>query len=106
MVTVTVLAESDEPEPVVYAYARRTNYGLGAHGLRAEPWIEIGDLALTEQGKQNYGSPTRLLVGTAFTLACEDGLCFVGCKVGTLTGPSARFLAMDVLGADGNSLLG
>jgi hypothetical protein len=104
MANVAVLTDTDEP----VAYARRLNHSLGIGSLRAEPWIEIDGLTLTQKGEQLYGSAIRLHVGTTLILSCEDGLCFVGCTAGNFGGSSApiTFLAMDVLDAKGNSFLG
>jgi hypothetical protein len=57
-------------------------------------------------GRRLYDIPLRLLVGE-FDMAGEDGPSFVGCKADGIRGPNGimRFIALDVVNADGVSML-
>ena len=100
MTSVSILIFNGTAEHV--AFAERLFHCLGT-----KPWIEIANITLIERGCQLYGHSLRL-AGTTFSLICDDGLAFFGCKATGFSGPNApiKFLVLDVQDKDGNSLIG
>jgi hypothetical protein len=102
MAAVTIIAISDQSEPV--AFATRVRHRLGSRNIRPEPWIEVTGVILTSRGAQLYETPMGMVMHR-FDMYCDDGLNFLDCVAPSASFDGVRFFAMDVLDGSGKCLV-